>query len=228
MSQQQNIDEISVASDRSSRATNSSENCRLPGYLLKELAELIEENGGIQGIKERRLSQLIDLSANDIYGLKGGSVRKQIRNKIDYWKTYHKQGTYDLKVLKVFGVQSYETRRDSLHNSILIREPVKKVIEETKKKSFVKKQERPPPSPDSSKSSSESDSTLQIMDDFKKLSLSKEKFASPPAKQILLNKNNVPETPLTPATFKDTEKMTSLPQNTSKFHRDTVTFNFLL
>jgi hypothetical protein len=101
---------------------------------------------------------------------------------------------------------------------------MKKDSDRIKKESRFNKQQILRSPSDSSKSSLESDSD-QILETFKKIHLSEEKFSSPPAKQISLNKNIVPETPLTPVIFTDKEKMANLPPNTCKFHSYFVTFN---
>jgi hypothetical protein len=113
MSQQHCIDEIYVASSKSG-ATNSRNSHRLPGFLLKELAELIEENGGIQvlGANNLTLTSLLDSSNNKIFGKPGDNVRRTIGNKVQYWKKYHKSGNYDRKVLKLFNVQAYGSRHE--------------------------------------------------------------------------------------------------------------------
>ena len=152
---------------------------------------------------------LLNLSGNDSFGTHGDPIRTQIGHTVHNWKKHYKNGNYESKVLKLLQVQPAASRKD-------------KDFEETKKPS--KKTQSPP---DSSESSSESDIS-EVMDIFKNISLSEKKFASPPAKQISVDKKLVPETPMTPVLFNDIDIMAGLPPNTSKFpslYCYIVTFN---
>jgi hypothetical protein len=214
MSQQQCIDEISVASSNS-RATNSSKLKPLTGFLRKELAELIESNGGIQTIGKNTvtLQSLLSLSNNESFGSLGDPIRVQIGNLVHQWKLLFKKGQYESKVLQLLQVQPFASRRKPSNST-----SVNTDFDETTKQLQITES----PS-NSSKSSSESDID-EVLDSFNKISLF-EKFSSPPAKQISVDTKLVPETPITPVIFNDTETMSDIPLNTSKFHSLHVTFN---
>lgn len=98
MSKQQCIDEISVASSKS-RATPSSKLKPLAGFVKKELAELLESNGGIQtvGKNNQSLRLLLNFSGNDSFGIHGDPIRTQIGHTVHNWKKHYKNGNYESK-----------------------------------------------------------------------------------------------------------------------------------
>jgi len=90
-------EDSSVASPR---GTN-----QLSGGFLQELAELIEENGGIATLdgKDHTLRKLLDQDTNR-FGQRSDPLRTKIRNKVYRWILRHRKGTYEEEVLKVLKV----------------------------------------------------------------------------------------------------------------------------
>jgi hypothetical protein len=95
----------------SSQASNSSSNRPgLPLFVQKQLAIDIEEAGGINIVvvdasDNQALSQLCNRNQK-LYGKRGDPIRRRIRRKIEYWKQYCIEGTYQEKVLDRLHVKS--------------------------------------------------------------------------------------------------------------------------
>jgi hypothetical protein len=106
-------DSESVLSQASSA---SSQRSGLPIFIQKQLAQDIEEAGGIKVFKENS-SQLLSVLCNeneDVYGKRGDPIRSKITKKVLGWKQLD-QGSYVEKVLNRLQVKSAETLQFELH-----------------------------------------------------------------------------------------------------------------
>jgi hypothetical protein len=95
---------VSVASSASSQRSG------LPIFIQKQLAQDIEEAGGIQAFKGKS-SQLLSTLCNaneDVYGKRGDPVRKKITKKVAAWK-YLDETEYADKVLNRLQIKSAST-----------------------------------------------------------------------------------------------------------------------
>lgn len=83
----------------------------LPGCFLKQLAEDIEENGGIQNLigSKHTLRRLLDKHP-ERYGNQTDPLRTKIRNKVYKWQQKHKEGKYASDVLNALEVKSAANR----------------------------------------------------------------------------------------------------------------------
>lgn len=122
-------------------------------HVVKELAELIEANGGIQKtfgtthFVDKLLKQR-EKDKDNPFGCRGSELRVAIRNKVSYWQRLHKNGNYIERVLNKLRVKSFNNRR---------------VEADTARRNVTsaqwKKTKTPPPPAHSSSSSSSSSSS---------------------------------------------------------------------
>jgi hypothetical protein len=197
------FDEISVSSSIATSGERRRE--KLHGFVLKPLlAEVIEAKGGIasfRNCKGHKLKFVLNESKNALFGTAGDRVRRRIQQKVNHWHNLNDKGLYEGQVLKVLGIKPFAERFKSQQKSEEIHRPLAAL------------------SDSDSESKSSSDCSLEVpMKELQNLSLGARKkrseFASPPAKQVIIQKTSLPVTPLT------IEKMSSLPalpKNASKF-----------
>lgn len=106
MSGKQGFEDQSVASSSEQRE-------KLHGFVLKPLAELIEENGGIVsflGRHNQNLRLVLDKSNNPLFGTTGDRIRRRIQQKVYRWQDLNTKGTYESGVLNGLGVTSFANR----------------------------------------------------------------------------------------------------------------------
>ena len=78
-------------------------------HLWKQVAEDIEENGGIAKLagSSQSLKRLLDKKNNPLYDRNGDkNIRKRIQSHVYRWQQWSLEGTYEKKVLDPFGVKS--------------------------------------------------------------------------------------------------------------------------
>ena len=85
----------------------------IPLFLKKQLAEDIEKLGGISVFinankNEQTLAKLFD-QRKAVYGVRGGKIRRQLRNLAKRWSNYTRK-QYKARVLEKFGVSSHKER----------------------------------------------------------------------------------------------------------------------
>ena len=95
---------VSVASSASSQRSG------LPIFVQKQLAQDIEEAGGIKVFKEntRYLLSALCNENEDVYGKRGDTIRRKISKKVTTWKLLNEAGYVD-KVLNRLRVKSAAT-----------------------------------------------------------------------------------------------------------------------
>jgi hypothetical protein len=103
---------VSVASSASSQRSG------LPIFVQKQLAQDIEEAGGIKVFKENSSHLLSGLCNDneDVYGKRGDPIRRKITKKVTTWKLLNEAGYVD-KVLNRLGVKSAATLFFESHNT---------------------------------------------------------------------------------------------------------------
>jgi hypothetical protein len=103
-----------LASVTSSPSSTSSRRLGIAISVQKQLAQDIEEAGGIKKFVGTELvaKQALSLLCNkrqNIYGERGDRIRTKIHKKVYSWKVYLLDGTYHDRVLNRLGVQSFAT-----------------------------------------------------------------------------------------------------------------------
>ena len=96
-------------------STSSSKRPGLARNVQKELANLLEGNGGIAKFRgaqsdQHALSKLLD-EDKATFGKRGDPIRVQIGKYVTRWSNYNKQGQYADKVLNRYGVKSASNRK---------------------------------------------------------------------------------------------------------------------
>lgn len=96
------------------RSTSSEQDGGLSLPLQKELAEDIEQNGGLEAFVRKpelkTLALFLDTKP-EVYGVRGDNIRRQIQNRVGKWKEFFKRGTYVKRVLEVLEVKSFQQRQ---------------------------------------------------------------------------------------------------------------------
>ena len=96
----------------SSRASSRSSRPGLDPFVQKELAEVLESNGGIASFidaPEHKLAQLLDEDV-DTFGKRASDLRVQVGKHRSRWIEHHKKGNCHSKVLSRWGVVAFEHR----------------------------------------------------------------------------------------------------------------------
>jgi hypothetical protein len=115
-SRDQGKEDASVLSPslHSTGSAGSSARKELPFFLLKQLAQDIEDFGGLKTFKGTGSAQDLCKLCNqreDLYGKRGESLREKITKKVFRWKELEDQGLYVENVLNRFGVRSFQNQK---------------------------------------------------------------------------------------------------------------------
>jgi hypothetical protein len=103
-SDQESVSSHSTTSSRSSQGP-------LPLNLLRQLAQDIENGGGIESFKgssEQKVSTLCN-DREDVFGRRGHPIRRKIQQQVCRWQSWHQKGTYIDDVLNRLNVKSFST-----------------------------------------------------------------------------------------------------------------------
>jgi hypothetical protein len=98
-----------LVSSHSTSTSSRSSQCPLPLNLLKQLAQDVENGGGIESFKgssEQKVSTLCD-DGEDVFCKPGHPIRRKIQQQVYHWQTWHQKGTYIDDVLNCLKVKSF-------------------------------------------------------------------------------------------------------------------------
>lgn len=98
-------------SDNISETSSTTNRSKLPLHIQKQLAQDIEEAGGIRSFRSDKTKSLLQIcnKQTDIYGKSGEETRKRIQKKFYWWQQLDLQDLYASKVLNRLQVKSFET-----------------------------------------------------------------------------------------------------------------------